>query len=252
MHEHARALHERGFVCLEGLVPAALTDACVAAMEAVWQRLGRPSLFSQADVWHAPEVHVSPVGLTRAGILDELPAARELLLRPELLTLLAAALGPGFSLELGAGVLSDHGRPFFFWHHHVGGIDGEDHRGRPFPTFGRCERLACTLYACPLDDDHGVMLVSPRSVDASTAPPRPPAAEPWPDAVELRAPTGSVVVLDQGTWHAVTPMRRPGRRVFIAFFVRRAGLPPSVRRDPSLARALARDPALARAYGGPA
>lgn len=251
MLDRAQEFRERGFARFENMFSAGEAEGLIAGLEHMWQRLGQPSLVSQADVWHAPHVHVSPVGMTCAGILDHLPAAAAVLLRPELLMFFNEILGAGFELELGAGVLSDDRRPFFFWHHHVGGIDGEDHRGRSnsYPTFGRCERLACSLYASPLDDAHGVMLVWPRAVDASTAPPWPDTEAAWPGATEVRAPAGSVVILDQGTWHAVTPMGRPGRRGFVAFFVRRAGLAPTVRCDASLARAFARDPALAQAYG---
>jgi len=115
------------------------------------------------------------------------------------------------------------------------------------------ERLACTLYASPLDDDHGVMQIWPRPAVGPTAPPFTPGEEPWPGATQLRAPTGSVVVFDQGTWHAVTPMRRTGQRSFFGFFVRRGDLPPTRRSDPRLAEVFAQDPELARAYvGGPA
>jgi hypothetical protein len=247
--EHAQELRERGFTRFEGLLPPAIADPLAAALRTEWERLGQPGLYSREDIWLEPGVHVSPVGMTCSGILGRVPAAAALLVRPELLALFEAILGPGFELELGAGVVSDHSRPFFFWHHHVGGIDGEDHRGRAYPTFEQPQRLGCTLYCSPLDDQHGTMLVWPRAITDSTAPPFPPGSEPWPGATQVRAPVGSVIVFDQGTWHAVTPMTRSGQRYFFGFFVRRAGLPPTVRRDESIAAALAREPALARAYG---
>ncbi len=59
-----------------------------------------------------------------------------------------------------------------------------------------------------------------------------------------------MLLIDQGTWHAVTPMRGAGRRAFFGFFVGRGDLPASRRTDPSIAAALAASPALAKAYGG--
>jgi hypothetical protein len=247
---HVQDLRERGFTRFDGLIPRELTVEFAAGLRAEWQRLGQPGLYSREDIWLEPGVHVSPVGMTCAGILGRLPNAATWLLRPELLAVFEAILGPGFELELGAGIVSDHSRPFFFWHHHVGGIDGEDFRGRPYPTFEHSQRLACTLYCSALDDEHGTMLVWPRAITDSTAPPFAPGSEPWPGATRVQAPVGTVIVFDQGTWHAVTPMTREGQRFFVAFFVRRAGLPPTVRCDHSIGAAIARDPALARAYGG--
>lgn len=249
MLDHAAQLRANGYTLLEGLIRVDETRRYAAAMHAQWRRLGEPALMSQADVILEPGVHVSPVGMTCAGILERIPETAQILLRPELLALFTELLGPGFELEFGAGVISDETRGFFFWHHHVGGIDAEDVRGGAYPTFDRIERLGCTLYASPLDDEHGAMLVWPRGVDESTAPAHPPGREPWPGATEVRAPVGSVIVFEQGTWHAVTPMTCTGQRSFFGFFVRRAGLPPTKRSDPGTLAGLARDPALLRAYG---
>ncbi|MFO7562674.1 MAG: hypothetical protein R6X02_08510 [Enhygromyxa sp.] len=251
LDDHARQLREQGFTCLPGLLPSETTAEFAAALRAQWERLGQPGLYSREDIWLEPGVHVSPVGMTCAGILGRVPGTAAVLLRPELLGLFEAILGPGFELELGAGIVSDHTRPFFFWHHHVGGIDGEDFRGRPYSDAVRAERVVCTLYCSPVDDEHGTMLVWPRAITDSVAPPFTPSSEPWPGATAVQAPVGTVIVFDQGTWHAVTPMTRTGQRYFVGFFVRRAGLPPTVRRDETIAAALARDPALASAYGQP-
>lgn len=248
--EHASELRRQGFTLFEALLPAQTTARFAEALRGEWLRLGSPPIVSREDVHLGPGVHVSPVGMTCASILARIPELAQMLVRPELLALFTDLLGPSIELEFGAGVMSDETRPFFFWHHHVGGIDAEDFRRAPYPIFGRIERLACTLYASPLDDDHGVMQVWPRAADGPTAPPFEPCPEPWSGATQLRAPVGSVVVFDQGTWHAVTPMRQPGQRFFFGFFVRRGGLAPTRRSDPLLAQVLARDSALARAYAG--
>jgi hypothetical protein len=250
MSDAAEHIRTRGFAVIESLVPRAETERHALAMHEQWRRLGEPGLYSLEDVIVAPGVHVSPVGFTCAGILERVPELAELLLRPQLLAVFGELLGPGFEIEYGAGVLSDRTRGFFFWHHHVGGIDAEDVRGRGYPRFDRIERLGCTLYTNPLDDEHGEMLVWPRRADDSTEPPFPPGREPWPGATRVCAPIGSVVLFDQGTWHAVTPMTRAGLRCFFGFFVRRAGLPPTRRQDASLASVFAHNQALARAYGG--
>lgn len=250
MPDPAQELRTQGFAVLEGLIPVDETERYAAVMHEHWRRLGEPGLVSIEDEILEPGVHVSPVGLTCSGILDRVPELANLLLRPELLELFGELLGPGYELEFGAGVISDHTRGFFFWHHHVGGIDADDVRGRGYPRFDRVERIGFTLYASPLDDEHGVMLVWPRRADDPTAPPFVPGSTPWPGAYELRAPVGSVVLFEQGTWHAVTPMTRSGKRCFFGFFVRRAGLPATKRRDPSLVPAFAHNRELRLAYGG--
>ena len=250
---HAEQLRREGYTVYEALVPEARAHELAADLRAQWLRLGSPPIVSREDTHLEPGVHVSPVGMTCASVLARIPGLAELLLRPELLELFAALLGPGFALEYNAGVISDEDRPFFFWHHHVGGIDAEDVRksGDPYPRLHRIERLGCTLYASPLDDAHGVMQIWPRAAVGPSAPPFAPGEAPWPGATQLRAGVGSVVIFDQGTWHAVTPMRSPGQRFFFGFFIRRGDLP-TRRADPRLPEIFARDPALARAYGGAA
>jgi hypothetical protein len=249
MLDAAEQIRTQGFAVLESLVPEREAVRHAQALHEQWRRLGEPGLYSLEDEILAPGVQVSPVGFTCAGILARIPELAELLLRPELLAVFAELLGPGFELEYGAGVISDQTRGFFFWHHHVGGIDAEDVRGHGYPRFDRVERIGCTLYATALDEGCGEMLVWPRRADDPTDPPFPPGREPWPGATRVRAPIGSVVLFDQGTWHAVTPMTRAGMRCFFGFFVRRAGLGPTKRRDAGLDSVFEQNQALARAYG---
>ncbi len=246
-----RALETEGYAVLPSLVGQAECARYEATLERAWRRVGEPPLFSQEDVHVEPGMHVSPVGLACAGILRHAPGLADLLLRPVLLDLFARTLGEGFELELGTGVVCDASRGFLFWHHHAGGIDEPDLRRKSYPHPSGVERIGCTLYTTPLDDAFGTLLVHPRRADSPTAPPHEPGRVPWPGAKEVRAPAGSVVLLDQGTWHAATPMRRAGHRYFFAFFVRRAGLAPTKRRDEQTAHALTDHPALARAYGAP-
>lgn len=246
---HARQILARGFTTYAGLVPPDRTGRLAQALRELWHEHGEPRPYSRHDIHLADGVEITPVGFTVHGLLARIPAVSALLRRPELLALFRELLGDGFELEMVSGIVSDHTRPFFFWHNHVGGIDGEDYRGRSMSTFRRPERLVCTFYLSPLDDEHGMMLVYPRAIDDPLDPPLEPGRDPWPGALEVRAPAGSVLVVDQATWHAVTPMSREAQRSFVGAFVRRAGLAPTVRRDASVERALASDADLARAYG---
>lgn len=238
----------QGFtVIADVLTPAEVADVH-AGLTALYRATGHTALYAQADVVVGERVHVSPVGMTFAGVIAQLPQIERILLHPRVLAQFHAVLGPALELEISAGVLSDATRPFFFWHNHLGGIDGPMWRGRDDVTLQRIERLACTTYLAPLDDDHGVLLLQPRQVGDPVAAPFVPGREPWPTQVELRCPPGSTVLLDQVTWHAVTPMRAPGLRAFVSFFVRRAGLEPTERCDATVREALCNSAALAQVY----
>ncbi len=243
-----RDLHERGWATVEGVLNADDLDTLWQGVRGGWQERGSPPLFSQEDVPLDPASHVSPVGMTVFGAAARLPGMTRILRHPGLLALLQAALGPELEIELSAAILSDQTRPFFFWHNHVGGIDGEDFRGRDDLRFARTERVAITTYLAPLDDAHGVMLLHPRRLADPIAPPYTPGRAHWEGEVEQRCPAGTTVVLDQATWHAVTPMQITAQRAFVSFFVRRAGLPPTRRRDASVAAVLAADSALPDCY----
>lgn len=242
------AFCERGWATVPDVLSPPAVERLRAAVDALWRARGAPPLFSQQDVVLDDRSHVSPVGMTVFGVLEPIPEVAAILLEPSLLELLHGLLGPALEIELSAAVTSDASRLFFFWHNHVGGIDGADFRGRDDLRFDRVERVAVTTYLAPLDDDHGVMLLQPRRLGDPIAPPHEPGREPWPGCVEQRCAAGTTVVLHQTTWHAVTPMRVQGRRAFVSFFVRRAGLPATLRSDPTVAPAIAAEPELRRWY----
>lgn len=218
------------------------------ALKARWRDHGCPPLYADVDQSIGERVHISPVGCTLRGVLEDVPACRELLLFPPLIQALHEALGPELVLEMGAAVIADRARPFFFWHHHIGGIDGEaQRRSGTYPVCDRIERVACTFYLSPLDHDHGAMHWLPRALREPTQPRGDVKDAAWPDARSLLAPAGSLVLIEQCTWHCVTPMTRAGTREFISFFVRRADVGATLH-DPSVATALRLDERLSAHY----
>jgi len=218
-------LEERGWLVFPSVIPPLLCRQFVSDIEAIWSDLGRPALYSRSDVPLGSDVLVCPVGMAVHRLLDRNAGARDLLLPPPVVSVVQSILGAGFRLEVTSGALSDDSRPFLFWHHHVGGlVDARDYLAQPvrYPTFRRIERLSCTFYPVPLDDDHGVMLVQSRQVTDPTEPPYPDMEGPWPGQETVRCPPGSIILADQSVWHAVTPMRMKGRRAFAAGFLVRA------------------------------
>ena len=247
----AQSVWTNGYAVLPSFFPPEVLRAGCEQLEAQWRGAGEPKLYAREDIAFGPTLRVNPVGLCCEEILSLCPEFGELLLHPTLLETFGALLGEGFELELASGIMSDNSRGFVFWHNHVGGIDAEAYRReQKHPQYEQVERVGCTIYGSPLDDDHGVMLVSPRRYDGPTDPPHEPGTEPWPNCRRIEAPAGSVVLFDQGTWHAVTPMERTGFRYFFGFFIRRNGVLPVDSVGPGVAQALQSNPALHGAFGG--
>ncbi|MEZ4372602.1 MAG: hypothetical protein R3B07_17380 [Polyangiaceae bacterium] len=238
-----------GYAVVPDFWNAARCAELQVAVEAIWRELGEPPLFSEEDIQLAPDVNVTQVGFTLLSLFGRSDAPLPFVTDSRLIELFERCLGEAFELEQVSAVLCDQERPFFFWHSHLGGIDGADFRNHEWAPRERIDRMVCTLYCCPVNAEYGTMLVQPRSLAESTRAPYVPGREPWPGAVDLSGPIGTLVLLDEATWHAVRPMQVVGRRCFAACFVRRKGTKAS-RRDPSLPLAAARWPELARCYGG--
>lgn len=216
------ALESEGYYVFPSLFDRARCEAVLGELALRWEELGRPPLHARRDVRVGPEAIVSPVGLAFLDHLVRRPDALSLLLPPPVHAAVRAMLGDDFLVENVAAVLADESRPFFLWHHHLGGIlDARIYRRLEtrYPVFDRVWRLACTFYPVPLDEEHGVMLVRPRALGDPSSPESDALEAAWPSQRELRCPAGSVVLLEQSLWHAVTPMTRPGHRAFVAGFL---------------------------------
>ena len=90
------------------------------------------------------------------------------------------------------------------------------------------------IYA--LDDltpETGELLVYPRRVEDPTRPPFDPAQEDWDGQVELACRSGTVVLLEQNTWHAARGKRSPGLRAFVACYFTASYAEPTSWRDHS-------------------
>jgi hypothetical protein len=138
-------------------------------------------------------------------------------------------------LELTGAVLCDRRRPFFSWHNHIGGIDVEDYRARgDFPRFTASQRVIVVHYLDDIDADSGELRALPRRLSEPTEAPHDPMLESWPSQEQLHFPAGSTLILEQCTWHAVMPVRRPGLRMFIGAYLTSPDAPPTQSVDDSL------------------
>jgi ectoine hydroxylase-related dioxygenase (phytanoyl-CoA dioxygenase family) len=133
-------------------------------------------------------------------------------------------------------VLSDASRPFFDWHVHIDGVDDAHYENkRAYPTFECSERVTHILYLDDLTEDNGQLLVYPRRLTDPTTPPFDPRREHWEGQVAIDCPRGSVVVLEQCTWHAAQQKRSGGIRAFVGSYFASGRSKVTPLADPALA-----------------
>ncbi len=225
----AEELLERGYTVFEGLY----TDEEVSRMREPiarrYEALGSPPTFARPPLEPAPGVEISIVGLIFHKLGAHAPELAPLVLRAEVAEAARAVLGENTFLEYTAAVVNHGERPFFPWHAHMGGVDNAEFRkGGLFPRYEASDRVTGLIYLDDLTDDVGALLVHPRRISDETRPPHEPTQPHWPGQVELPCRRGTVVLLEQCTWHAARPKRSPGLRAFIAFYLTSArAAPPS-------------------------
>ena len=211
------------------------------ALAALYARLGRPPLYAKAPRWLSDDVEVSGTGLVLHKLLGFDRALHRDLLEPAAVDVLRRDM----HLEFTGAVICDRTRPFFRWHHHVGGIDDERFRRLGLrPAIDRPERVAMLVYLDELAADSGQLLIWPHRVRGAAAPPGPLDARRWEGELAVCGPPGTVVMIDQTTWHAALPRIIDGPRYFFGLWFRAADAPEPERVDESLRRLDAADPLL--------
>ncbi|MBX3125321.1 MAG: hypothetical protein KF718_01320 [Polyangiaceae bacterium] len=234
MLEHAHPIAERGFAVFERAWTDAEVERLRAAIVASVESRDGPPLWARENTPLDPRTIVTPTGLTFPSLLEEHPELSDVVLKPSVVESLRGVLGEGMRLELVGAVVSDASRPFFAWHSHIGGVPDSEYRRTGWPRVTKVERVFTLLYLDDVDDQSGVLLVRPRTVGEPTPPPEDPELEAWSEQVELRLARGSLVALEQCTWHAARAMRRDGLRIFVGCYFRAAGLPAPSWSDPTL------------------
>lgn len=244
--KHARELLDQGFSVFPRVWADAEVERLRDAISACLAATAPPRLWSERDVRLGDGVVINYTGVVFYRLLMEHPEITELVLNPSVVESLRGALGRDMRLEIVGGVATDETRPFFHWHTHIGGFDDgkyQSHGG--WPQITTAQRVTTLLYLDDIDEDGGLFLVYPRAVGDPTAPPQDPASWPWQGQVEIRVPKGSLVAIEQCTWHTALPMRRPGLRMFLGSSFRAEGVPAPAWVDPELAELARRCPLIA-------
>ncbi len=178
---------------------------------------------------------VSASGLALRGFAGRHPELLPTYLRPPLVAVIREVLGDARVEELGA-LISDTARPFFRWHTHIGGEDeGVRFRSGHWPKVDRIERVLTLLYLDEVDEEAGPLYVLPRSVGEPTEPPGDIDVVAWPGAVSLHPSAGTLVAIEQCTWHAAGARGRPGERVLAAAYFARTDVAAADWADPAAA-----------------
>lgn len=227
---------EVGCVVLPDIVDAARVEAMRAALDAAREQIGNPPLYAREPVRTTPKTEISSTGLVFFELLGWAPHLAPMLLDPWALQVVRAILGDAARMELVGGVMTDHTRPFFEWHNHVGGPDDEAIRtqGGGVPTSTRPQRLSYLIYLDDVTEANGPMLVLPgRPTDAFEAP-EPRDRPRWQGDMVVTLDAGSVLLIDETTWHAVPQRRDPGPRRWVGAYFAAGHVPPAEFLDSTL------------------
>lgn len=213
---HTHELLERGYTVFESIYEPTWVSGIRGEIEAIHAELGHPPCYSPDNLELRPGINVCAAGLAVRRLFMMRPHWTASLLRPEVVAALRGALGADMVLEIAGCVVTDSSRPFFGWHMHVGGIDdGAYRKSGNWPTVTRMQRIMTLTYLQDLDDDNGPVLIHPRKLGDPTAPPHELDARSWDGQVELRVPAGSLIAIEECTWHAVLPKLGDGLRMFL-------------------------------------
>lgn len=219
MAETADRLRDAGWALLPALHTQDDLRSFAAMLDELRARFGATVLHRDEPAWLAEGVEVARPGLAFYRLLELAPELGPRLFPAALLAAVRDVLGEEPRIEMVGAVTSDETRPFTEWETHLGGPrDAEWRREGRRPRKARIERVAAFVFL----EELGPWRVLPRRVGDPVEPPRAIDEPDWPDAVTLNGPPGSVLILDESTWHCVPPRATPGLRRFVGAYFARA------------------------------
>jgi hypothetical protein len=214
--EHTSQLVHEGYTLFEDAYDPDDVSFFRRAIVELYEGVGRPRCYSKEVVVLAPAVHVAQTGLIVAKLVERRPEFAPRLLRPLIVDSIRGVLGVDMYLELTASVIADDTRVFFAWHTHIGGQDDRAFRASGvWPEVPRARRIGALLYLDDLTDENGPLLIYPRATGTPTRPPHDLEKEHWEGEVVARVRRGTVVAMDECTWHAARQKTSPGLRILL-------------------------------------
>lgn len=228
---------DHGYAVFPAVLPEPVLNQLRAELHDLREQFASFPTFAEKPVKAAPGVEVSCTGMVFLQLLSLRPALAEALLVAEPAALVRTLLGPDARLEIVGGVVTDHTRPFYPWHVHVGGpddtylrkagVDVSDAARRP-------RRLTYLLYLDGVTAEDGPLHVLPTPAGQARAAAGGIYDAHWPGETILSWPAGSVVLLDERTWHAAPQRTTPGPRRWVGIHIAAADVPLAAHHDQSL------------------
>jgi hypothetical protein len=239
-------LIERSYAVVPGRYDADKVARLRDGLLAIYGRLESPPLWSREPQVLGENLELSGTGLVIHKLLSFNPELHRDMLEGDIVEIIRGALGPDMHLEFAGAVITNHTRPFFKWHNHVGGIEDEKYRRLGLrPAIERPERVAMIVYLDEMGPGTGQLLIHPQRVSGAAGPPGPIEAPNWEGRVEVEGPAGTVVMIDQTTWHAALPRTIDQElRLFFGLWFAGSSAPKPERVDESLFSIDSPDPLL--------
>lgn len=227
-----------GYVVFPGVLPVAILQQLREMLEALRSKLGEVVPHARTPYEPAPGVEVSGTGLVFKYLLEHCPEAAERILVSGPAAVVRALLGSGARPDMVGGVLTDHTRPFFAWHQHVGGPDDTHLRraGVEVADAARPRRLTYLLYLDGAGESDGPLHMLPAPIGQPRRPQGGEVERDWPGQHVVTFPAGSVVLIDERTWHAVPQRTTPGSRHWIGMYMAAADVPMAAHQDTGLTK----------------
>lgn len=246
MDPRSQQLIDRSYAVLRGHWDAGKVARIRTALAGIYGRLEQPPLWSAEPLWQGENVEISNTGLVIHKLLSFDPSLHADLLDAEVIEIIRGALGHDMHLEFAGAVITNHTRPFFKWHNHVGGIEDEKYRRLGLrPAIERPERVAMIVYLEAMGPGTGQLLIHPQRVSGASGPPGVVEEPNWEGQVEVSGGPGTVVMIDQTTWHAALPRTVSHElRMFFGLWFAASCVPKTERVDESLFAVESPDPLL--------
>lgn len=220
LEEHVDRLRTTGFTVIEDALGAEDVAFVRGEIDAAVDAFAPPSYYAREFSPLADDAAVTPAGFVFTRLLSRCPTIESAVLAPMYLDLAEHLLGDELRLEMVGVAISDAQRVPHSWHTHIDGKDeGYRQDTHDYPRKDRFERLLALLYLTDIDDDAGLLYVYPRKVGERTEPHGDLFAGAWPGEIAITARPGTLVVLDEATWHRAEARRVDGRRIFVALAI---------------------------------
>lgn len=242
----ARQLIEDSYAVVPGMYGPDKVARIRGSLAQIYARLDAPPMWSKEPRWLGDNLEVSGTGLVIHKLLSFDPSLHQDMLEPQIVEIIRRALGPDMHLEFAGAVITDRTRPFFKWHNHVGGIDDERYRRLGLrPAIESIERVAMLVYLDEMGPETGQLLIHPHRISGAARPPGEVEALHWDGEVRVAGPPGTVVMIDQTTWHAALPRTvDDSQRYFFGLWFAASCVAKSARVDESLYAVESPDPLL--------